>query len=273
LRVLQSVFDGDWELYRHFRQYLLIAAAWAGVSTAFSFLSSYVFYFMGSSSFSSAPSVNKTALWLYLPASWAVWLLAMAAVAGVCHRSVILGEPPSVPAAFRFDRAFWRFMGTVILIALAALALLYVGIIFLANALPADAILGLPFQWLAYPTAFALASPFVLALPIASAGGRPRPIKAAIALGRGHRLRLWGILLLVASPIPLFAAGLEWFLTHLYDWLPDFPGVAWVVWLLLSLLSQSFMNLGVVALAGALSSAYLQLAGAAPNRDIASVFD
>lgn len=270
---MQAIHDGDWELYRHFRRYLLIAIAWAAVNLVVAYLIFNVIPIGETGAVSGMGPGGSAAMLILVLVAWALWLCPMLSVARACFRSTIAGELPSVAAAFRFDAPFWRFARTNFLIVLLATAVHSIGSFKSADTDSLSVAFGGVFGWLGPLLVVAVFGSVALALPVSAATGLPKPIKAALVLSRGQRLRLCVISLLAPSPILLVQPGVLWVWENLCDGLPNTHLISWSTWSIYLLANYTLMYLCVVALAGAISSAYLQLTGARADRDIASVFD
>jgi hypothetical protein len=270
---MQAILDGDWELYRHFRRYLFIALAWAAVSAIGSqFIVEFAFPFSHSRVGEPVPITLSNELF-YTFGNWALSLCVFLAVGRSCFRSMINGMQPSTSGSFRVDADCRRYAKTCMLFVLGALCPLVAGYVLITQVEAVGYRYISTFEWLGPLVALTILSFFSLALPMSAVARKPATVRTALAIGKGQRLRLCCIVLLGAAPIPVASACMAWVLRHFDEWLPiqAIPGL--LVFFFYLLATPLILNLCAVTLAGAISSAYLQLTGARPDSDIARLPD
>jgi len=131
-------------------------------------------------------------------------LLGSTMIAVSWHRGLLLGEPGGPDSAFRFDRPFWRYIGTAILAALLVIAgvgvpavvfvLAFVGLLGQQAAAGAAAVPLIVLVFAILPIVCRL----IPALPMAAIGAPAPLLRGAWRLTRGNGWRILGALLVVS---------------------------------------------------------------------------
>lgn len=181
-------------------------------------------------------------------------VLGVVSICVGCHRAILLGGQPRLLDLFRFRLRELRYLGVWIATMAAILVPIVLSVLVLMQFGGRHwPIFGIALAWIGF-----IGPVLALAFP-AAAIDRPQSLRASIRLGRGHRLRLLGVLVVVHLPLMLlaFVLGL----------------MAEVLGEIALTIVQAFLQFcSTLAMVAATSVAYEAIAGQSRS-DVAAVFD